>query len=449
MKISPTIFREYDIRGVVPDELDAEGVSAIAAAYAVFIRHHASVAVPRIILGRDARLSSPEFASAAGEAMAGAGAAVIDTGMTTTPMHYWIVGTERADAGLMITASHNPKAYNGFKFTESGVVPVAIGAHAAELQELIDHPPPASSAGSITMGDYMQAYVDFLTQGFSFRQLKIVIDASNGVAGPVLSEVFRRFPEITLVPLFFEPDGNFPNHAPAPLVEETSRILQKRVREERADLGAILDGDGDRIFFIDELGERVSGSAATALLAKHFLTESPGSAVVYNTASSRIVPETIRAAGGKPVRAKVGHGDIKPRMREHDAVFGGEHSGHFYFRKTFYAESSILALLLLIDLRLKMSRPITEMVAPFRRYASSGEINFPVQDWPGLAAVVKERYRDGQFDFKDGVTVEYPDWWFNVRPSNNEPLVRLNVEATTATMRDKKAAELSEIIRKF
>jgi len=447
MKVRSEIFKSYDIRGRYPDEINGEAGRAIGRAFAELIRQRTSAPTPRIILSRDCRLSSPELANAALGGLLDAGAEAVDAGITTTPMHYWIVGSERAEGGIMVTASHNPKEWNGFKFTGRDAEPIGGEDDWRALRGFMERGGPAGGGvGSVIERDYLREYVEcFTRRGFVFSPLKIVADASNGAVGRELGRLFEHFSSINLVPIAFEPDGNFPAHGPNPFLGGALASLGATIAEEKADLGVMFDADADRIFFVDERGGEVSGSAITALLAQSILAGSPGSAVVYNTVSSRIVPETIRASGGKPVHAKVGHKYIKQAMREHDAVFGGEHSGHFYFRESFYAESSLFALLMVLDLRSKTGRPLSEIVAPFRSYASSGERNFTVRNLAGLETALKQRYPDGQFDSTDGLTVEYPDWWFNIRPSSNEPLVRLNVEARTPTILEEKLRELRRL----
>lgn len=447
MTINPSIFRAYDIRGRVPGELDVNLARVIGYAFARLIADRYGVQNPRIILSRDVRLSSPEIAGAAREGLISGGALVTDTGITSSPMHYWIVGTERADGGIMVTASHNPKDYNGFKLT--GREAEALGTEDVKraAERLVGRTPEEVRNGGASKRQFLNEYVDFFTSGFSFGPLAVAADASNGAAGMELSAVFARFPTVRLHPLYFEPDGNFPNHEPDPLREEMCRDLSELIVSRRADLGIIFDGDGDRVFFLDERGKRLPGDLAASLLAARVLADAPGGAVVYNASVSRIVKETIAANGGRPVPSRTGHTFMQRAAREAHAVFGGEHSGHFYFPESFFAESAIRAVLLVMDLVTKSGKSLSELVKPLERYVHSGEINFPLRDWESLESAIRREFAGGEIAEIDGITIEFPDWGFNLRRSNTEPLIRLNVEARDAETLRREVARLSEIIK--
>lgn len=458
MPINPKVFKAYDIRGVVPGEVNPEIGYAVGAAFAAFLRERGGSQAPKIILSRDVRISSPEIAAEVKRGLMGAGAAVIDAGITTTPMHYWIVGTEHADGGIMVTASHNPKEYNGFKLTGRGGESIGIDSGLAEIRAIVEKQGTGNGeqasgtrqqeTGSVVEKDYLADYVAFIGAGFTPPSLRLAIDASNGPAGRVLDSLLKSFPMLAVARINFEPDGNFPNHDPNPLDDAALLQVSSAIISEGASLGVIFDGDGDRVFFLDEAGRRIPGDATTALLANHLLRASSGEAVVYNVPSSRVVRETIESSGGRAVLCRTGHSFMKRAMREAKAIFGGEHSGHYYFRDTFFAENSMLAMLLFLDVVGRAKQSVSKVVAPFMKYARSGEINFVVaQPWTLIQHALRRAYPNAAFDETDGLTIETPEFRFNVRPSNTEPFVRLNAETVDQESLVQLIDHLSRIIK--
>jgi phosphomannomutase len=431
------IFKAYDVRGVVPDELDVDTARRIGAAFASW------TGAPRILIGRDCRLSSPDLATALAEGATAVGADVTDLGLASTDLLYFASGSLDLP-GIMLTASHNPPNYNGMKFCLAGARPVGQDTGLADLRELAAGPEPAraDTAGSVERRDLLDEYVEHVLTFVdvdAMRPLTVVIDTANGMGGLVAPAVLARLP-VKLHHLFPELDGTFPNHPADPIDPENQRDLKAAVLEFGADIGLAFDGDADRVFLVDERAEGVSGSIVTALVAKALLQRNPGAPVVYNLICSWTVPEVIREEGGQPVRTRVGHSFIKQVMAETGAVFGGEHSGHYYFRDNYFADSGLIAAVVALGELSSAGVPLSELLAPFRRYADSGEINSVVEDPASRIEAIAARYADGTQDRTDGLTVEFPDWWANVRASNTEPLLRLNVEAadeaTMAKVRD-------------
>jgi phosphomannomutase len=434
------IFKAYDIRGVVPGELDAGVAEAVGAA---FVRLTGAKALVTL---HDMRTSSGPLAEALGRGAASQGAEVIHGGLGSTDMVYYASGS-MGIPGAMITASHNPARYNGIKLCKAGARPVGIETGLAEIKELVANGVPAydGEPGSITSADLLPGYAEYLKKLVDLsgiRPLKVVADAGNGMAGHTVPQVFEGLP-ITLVPLYFELDGTFPNHEANPIDPANLRDLQQAVKDNQADIGLAFDGDADRCFVVDERGEIVSPSVLTALIASRELAREPGATVIHNLITSRAVPELISSLGGTPVRTRVGHSFIKAKMAETNAVFGGEHSGHFYFRDFWFADSGMLAALHTLAALGHDQRPLSVLLSEFSRYSASGEVNSEVHDQAAASAKVRDHYssRSGvTLDELDGLTVTGRDWWFNLRPSNTEPLLRLNVEAATepemAALRD-------------
>jgi phosphomannomutase len=425
------IFKAYDIRGVVPDELD-EGVAEQVGAAFVRLTNAKS-----IVTLHDMRASSAPLAEALGRGAASQGADVIHGGLGSTDMVYYASGSLDIP-GAMVTASHNPARYNGIKLCKAGAKPVGIETGLAEIKAMVQDGVPAydGEPGTTTSRDLLPGYAEYLKKLVDLsgiRPLKVVADAGNGMAGHTVPVVFEGLP-ITLVALYFELDGTFPNHEANPIDPENLRDLQQAVKDNNADIGLAFDGDADRCFVVDERGEIVSPSVLTALIATRELAREPGATVIYNLITSRAVPELITEHGGTPVRTRVGHSFIKAKMAETNAVFGGEHSGHFYFRDFWFADSGMLAALHVLAALGHDSRPLSAMLADFSRYAGSGEINSEVADQAAATAKVKNIYSERPgvtLDELDGLTIMGDDWWFNIRPSNTEPLLRLNVEAAT------------------
>ena len=423
------IFKAYDVRGVVPDELDESVAEAVGAA---FVRLTGTKSVVTL---HDMRPSSVPLAEALGRGAAAQGANVIHGGLGSTDMVYYASGYLDIP-GAMITASHNPAKYNGIKLCKAGAKPVGIETGLAEIGQMVADGVPAydGEPGTVSGRDLLPGYAEYLKKLVDIsgiRPLKVVVDAGNGMAGYTVPTVFEGLP-ITTVPLYFELDGSFPNHEANPIDPKNLRDLQKAVREHQADIGLAFDGDADRCFVVDERGEVVSPSVLTALIAARELAREPGATVIHNLITSRAVPEIIGEHGGTPVRTRVGHSFIKAKMAETEAIFGGEHSGHFYFRDFWFADSGMLAALHTLAALGHDDRPLSAILAEFSRYAASGEINSEVIDQAGTTQRVKDVYASQPgvtTDELDGLTVLGDTWWFNLRPSNTEPLLRLNVEA--------------------
>jgi phosphomannomutase len=441
------IVKAYDIRGVVPDQLDEGVAEAIGAAFVQV------TGAKKIVTVHDMRTSSAPLADAFGRGAASQGADVLAAGLGSTDMLYYASG-DLGIPGAMITASHNPPQYNGIKLCRSGARPVGIETGLKDIEILAERTlVPAPAHGTITPVDLLQGYADHLRKLVdisSIRPLKVAVDAGNGMAGHTVPKVFEGLP-ITLIPLYFELDGTFPNHEANPIDPANLRDLQAAVREHGADIGLAFDGDADRCFVVDERGEIVSPSVLTALIATRELAREPGATIIHNLITSRAVPEIIIEHGGKPVRTRVGHSFIKAKMAETGAIFGGEHSGHFYFRDFWFADSGMLAALHVLAALGGQARPLSQLLAEYSRYYASGEINSEVTDQTAATALVKAAFagRPGTtMDELDGLTVSAADWWFNLRPSNTEPLLRLNVEADTAEKMAQIRDEVLGIVRR-
>jgi phosphomannomutase len=438
------IFKAYDVRGVVPDELDATIARRVGAAFASWSE------ASQILVGRDARPSSPELAAALIEGATSRGTDVVDLGLASTDLLYFASGSLGRPA-VMITASHNPKEYNGLKFCLAGARPVGEDTGLGEIRALAEKGDEilGDGGGRVTRRDLLDGYVEhvlrFVDAG-RMRPLSVVVDTANGMGGLIVPAVMARLP-VELHHLYPELDGTFPNHPADPIDPENQRDLKAAVLERRADLGMAFDGDADRVFLIDERAEDVSGSTLTALVAAALLDRAPGAKVVHNLICSRTVPEVIREHGGEPVRTRVGHSFIKQVMAETDAIFGGEHSGHYYFRDNYGADSGLIAAVIALGELSAADRPLSELLGPYDRYADSGEINTRVADPEATIERVAAAFPDGRQDRLDGLTVEFDDWWCNVRPSNTEPLLRLNVEATTPELLEARTRKVLAVIR--
>ncbi|MCA1984045.1 phosphomannomutase/phosphoglucomutase [Nocardioides nematodiphilus] len=444
-------FKAYDVRGTVPEQIDEDLAHATGRAFAKV------VGAPRIVVAHDMRPSSPGLAAAFAEGASELGTDVVIIGLSSTDQMYFASG-HLGLPGAMFTASHNPAQYNGIKMCRANAVPIGLESGLAEIRDLVISGvpiPPTTVPGAIEQSDVLEAYAAHLLSlaPITGRRLKIVADAGNGMAGHTAPAVFKRVgtDQIDLIPMYFELDGTFPNHDANPLDEETLTDLKARVLSEGADAGLAFDGDADRCFLVDELGQAVSPSAITALIAERALAKDPGAHVIHNLITSRAVPEIIRENGGTPVRTRVGHSYIKATMAETDAVFGGEHSGHFYFRDFWRADSGMLAALHVLAALAETDRPLSELMRAYGRYPSSGEINSTVADQGAAIAAIKAAYEgaDGvELDDLDGLTVSHEDWTFNVRASNTEPLLRLNAEGRDqSTMEHARDGALA-IIRK-
>ncbi len=424
------IFKAYDVRGIVPDQIDEELARRTGAA---FVR---VVDAETVVIGHDMRPSSPGLAGAFAQGAAAAGADVVMIGLSSTDQLYFASG-HLEHPGAMFTASHNPAQYNGIKLCRTHAQPVGMDTGLADIRDLLledDAPSAVDGGGQVRDQDVLDDYAEHLLTlaPVTGRRLKVVVDAGNGMAGLTAPAVFDRLgtDRVDLVPMYFELDGTFPNHEANPIEPENLADLQRRVVDEGADVGLAFDGDADRCFLVDERGEAVSPSTLTALIAARELAKEPGATVIHNLITSRAVPELVAELGGTPVRSRVGHSYIKATMAETDAIFGGEHSGHFYFRDFWRADSGMLAALHALAALAESDRPLSELMGEYERYAGSGEINSTVTDQDDVLAEIEKAYADSgaEIDHLDGLTVASEDWWFNVRPSNTEPLLRLNAE---------------------
>jgi phosphomannomutase len=444
--LDPKVFKAYDVRGVYEKDLDEEGAYAIGRAY---VEHFE----PRkIAVGHDMRVSSPSMAKAAIKGAADGGADVLDLGLVGTEMVYFAVGELGLDGGIEVTASHNPKEYTGMKIVRRGALPVGGESGLLEVRDrALAGFGEVKRRGNVEPYDIWPAYVERVLSFVdvsAIKPLRVVIDAANGMAGVMLPPILDRLP-IDARTYYFEPDGTFPNHEPNPLLPENREFIIAKTRDESADLGVAFDGDADRCFFVDDTGEFVPGDFITALLAESILDKEPGAKIIYDVRASWAVPDTIERAGGVPLINRVGHAFIKHRMRKEDAVFGGEVSGHYYFRDFSQADSGVVPFLLVLELISKRGQKLSEILAPYRdRYFLTGELNTPVQDVPVKLQELKERFGSvGNVSHLDGISVDFDDWHFNVRPSNTEPLLRLNLEARTKEQMERRRDEVLGLIR--
>jgi Phosphomannomutase len=446
-KVDPAIFKAYDIRGVYGTDLTEDAAYAIGRAAAQYL------AVSEIAVGRDMRVSSPQISAALIRGITDQGTNVIDLGQITTDGLYFSVGKFNYAAGAMVTASHNPAKYNGIKFCRAEARPISLDTGLANIRDLAvagSFTEPTHK-GTITKHDVIDAYVEHALSFIDIKKLKplkVVVDAGNGMSGLVMPRVFKHLP-CELVPLYFELDGTFPHHPASPIEPENMVDLQKKVREVGADVGAAFDGDADRMFPVDEHGNIVDGSMVTAMVTHRLLKKYPGSTIIYNLIVSKSVPELIDELGGKGLRTRVGHSYIKADMRRVNAIFGGEHSGHFYFRDNWYADSGLITLLILLELISIEDKPLSEIIKPLDHWFRSGEINSTIKDAHAKLAELKKHFGKAarSIDELDGLTFDFGDWWFNVRPSNTEPLLRLNLEAKTPELMAQKRDEVLAFIR--
>jgi len=447
MEINRVIFKSYDIRGIYPSELNEEVAFEIGRA---FIK---KTGVKSVAIGQDSRLSGPVLFKALAAGVLSEGAEIYDLGQVPTECVYFASGGHDFPAGIMITASHNPKEYNGLKMIQkigsniemirgkdlASLVPVEAGNY--EKEKIFD----------IKHDDIWQDYINHI---FSFIDLseilpmKIVVDTSNGVGGLVISKIQDKLP-VEIIPLNFEPEGNFPGHSPNPLEEGSADKISKIIKEEKADFGIMFDGDADRIFLVDENGELVRADATLLLLAKYFLEKNPSMAIAYNAICSKAVPEFVKKWGGKPIRTQVGFVNVRDGLLKNNGIMGGELSGHYCFRDNYYMDSGMIVFLILLQIISKDQRKVSEIIKELTPYAKAAESNFKVENKDEILEKIRQKYTDGKQDFLDGITVEYKDWWFNVRPSNTEPLLRLTIEADTEDLLGQKQAELDNFISKL
>ncbi len=442
--VDPGIFKAYDIRGIYPRQIDEEVAHRIGRAFVTFLEEK------KILVGRDVRISSPPLSHAFIQGAVEQGADVIDIGLCSTDMLYFASG-DLDLPGAMFTASHNPAEYNGLKLCRRRAGPISEDTGIAQIRDLVlaGDFPPSQRRGEVAERDMLSRYIEHVLSFIdpsAIRPLRVVADAGNGMAGLILPAFFQHLP-CELVSHCFELDGSFPHHQPSPIEPENIELLQHWVQEAGGDLGMAFDGDADRVFLVDNRGEPVSGSLTTALVARRILQTNPGEKIIYNCINSWVVPETILAYGGIPIRERVGHSFIKQTMAETGAIFAGEHSGHYYFRDNYRADSGIIAAAIVLEIVSLEDRPLSEILRPFKKYHASGEINSKVEDIPSKLEEIARLHAGARIDRLDGITVEYEDWWFNVRPSNTEPLLRLNLEAKTRELMERKRDEILAVIR--
>lgn len=437
------IFKAYDIRGVYPDEINEDDARKIGVAFASFLK------AKSVVSGRDMRTSAPSVQKAFIEGVNSTGCDVLDIGMTSTPMNYFAIGYYERDGGAQTTASHNPGKYIGFKVSREKAIPLSYETGIGEIEKIVKSgklPPPAKQKGKVErkniLPDYKKHILSFANH---IRPLKIAVDTGNGAVGAYFSEVFGNLP-LEIIPLYFEPDGTFPNHEANPLKLENMIDLQNAVRKNGADLGVAFDGDGDRSAYVDEKGDIITSDMITALLAREILAKEPGAGILYDLRSSWVVKEEIEKGGGVPYEDRVGHAYMKATMRKHGCALGGELSGHYYFRDNYYADSGEIALVKLLNVITAEKKPLSEIVKPLKRYHATGEINFEVEDKDGKMKELEAAFKDGEISHLDGISVKYQDWWFNVRKSNTEPVLRLNLEAKTKDLMEKKKAAVMKAI---
>ncbi len=441
MQINKDIFKSYDVRGIYPSELNEEAAYFAGKA---FIKH---TGVKRVAIGQDARISSPALFKALAEGMISEGAQIYDLGQVLTECVYFAVGNYDFDGGVMITASHNPKEYNGFKMLvkKINLIEMVRGKDLVSLLETGEYVPGDLE---ILKKDIWKEYSNFMLSFVDLTQLvplKVVVDCSNGVAGNALNHIQDKLP-IEVVLINQEPDGNFPNHSPNPLMPGASDQIEAEITKQKADFGFMFDGDADRVFLVDEKGALVRADAALLLLAKHFLEKNKGMAVAYNAICSKAVPKFVKQWGGNPIRTQVGFVNVRQGLLDNNGIMGGELSGHYCFKDNYYMDSGIIAFLTLISIISKDGRPVSEIIKELSPYAGA-EDNFKVKDKEVILEKVKEKYKDGEQDFLDGVTISYKDWWFNLRPSNTEPLLRLTIEADNQEILEEKKKELTKLVK--
>ena len=448
------IFKAYDVRGVYGEQIDGDVAEAVGRAFALVLAdmHSKAPSDLRIGLGRDMRLSAPELADRYRDGMMSEGAHVLDAGQVGTEMLYFLVGSQDLDGGLMCTASHNPARYTGAKLVEKGAVALSGDEGIGEIKAKIEHglgdPPGGGSVEEVDVADdFREAALEFIDPSV-IKPLRVVVDGGNGMAGPMVGPLLETL-GLDLVTTYWTPDGNFPDHEPNPLLEENRRFIIDKVRQEGADLGIAWDGDADRCFFIDDTGEFVDGDFLTALLAESIIEKKPGADILYDVRASRAVPDLVERLGGKAHMNRVGHAFFKRRMRDEGGAFGGEVSGHYYFADFYNADSGTVPALLILELLSKKDAKLSELVEQFRsKYFISGEINSEVQDTDQKLAELEEKYSDGEITKLDGLSVDYEDWHFNVRPSNTEPLLRLNLESVRSREHmESKRDEVLQLIR--
>ena len=445
VQVNPSIFRDYDIRGIYPAEVNERSYYIIARALAQYLK------VSEIAVGRDCRTSSNKLHEAFVNGLVDSGVNVVDLGLISTEIHNFASGKYRFDANVIISASHNPPEYNGLKILTSGVVAIHGDRGLPQIRKLAlaQKFSKVKAKGKIRKLSILNDWIDHaltFVNAKKLKMLKVVVDVGNGMGGMSWSEIAKKLP-IDIIPLYFEPDGRFPNHLPDPLNHNNLRDLISKIKEEKADLGFAIDGDADRLFVLDEEGCAISGTITSAIISDYLLQKFGPSTILYNAVCGKIVPNVISKSGGTPIRVRVGHSFIKEAMKKNKALFAGEHSGHFYFKENYYADSSLIAGLILIQLLSENNKPFSQIVAEFDKYFSSGEINFKTEDVSKVLKESEEHFSGAiSIDHLDGLSVWYNDWWFNMRASKTEPLLRLNLEADTKVLLRDKIKEVSDII---
>lgn len=444
MQVDPGIFKAYDIRGIYPEQLNEDIAYALGRSFAVLADSNT------IIVGQDMRASGDSLTKKFAQGITDQGKNVLMIGQVSTDCSYFASG-EYNMAAAMFTASHNPAEYNGVKFSLAGAVPVSENTGIKDMQKMIadESWPEANAKGKIEnkniLPEYIEHALSFVDQA-KIKNLKIAVDAGNGMAGHIMPLVQSKL-DCEFIEMYYELDGSFPNHEANPIKPENVADLIEQVKNNQADIGLAFDGDADRVFFIDEKGNRISSSLITALVAKQMLVKYPGSKIIYNVPCSKIIPETVKANAGTAIKERVGHSFIKATMKEQDAVFGGEHSGHYYFQNNYFADSGLIAALIVLEILVEKNKSFSEVLAEYQKYYGIEETNSEVQDKDKKIAELKQKYSDAKIEEIDGITFEYDDYWFNVRASNTEPVLRLNLEANTEELKDEKSQEILNIIR--
>jgi len=438
------IFKAYDIRGVVPDEINKDNAYRIGNALAQFL------GARNIVAGHDMRISSAEIAESARRGIIDAGIDVVDIGLVSTPACYFADGSGKCGGAMMVTASHNPARYNGFKLCREDAIPLSYESGIEEIESIFERGEvfKAASPGQEIKYDITAEYIDHILSFTQYiKPLTVVVDGGNGMAGKYIPLLFDRLP-CRLIPLYLELDGQFPHHEANPLKEKNLADLKRVVVEKEADLGVAFDGDADRIAFIDETGRTIANDITTVLIVHEVLDRWPGSTIIYDLRSGWVVPEEIEKLGGNSIESRVGHSYIKRHMREHNAVFGGELSGHYYFRENYFADNALIALIKILNLISSRQEPLSRIVEPLRRYFATGELDYQVEDEDSIIDELAEEFSDGEVYFMDGVSVRYPDWWFNLRKSNTEPFLRLNLEAQSQELMEEARNRVEAIINR-
>ncbi len=448
MEINSSIFKAYDVRGIYPGEINAEAAYLIGRAFVKFLRKKN----PRIVVGRDNRLSSPALFKALTRGITDQGGNVIDIGLSITPLLYWTCAHFKFDGGINITASHNPTQYNGLKFVREKAIPVSGDSGIREIQKLVlSNKFGKKKKGKIVKKKVLQDYINFNIKEFDLKQLKplkIVIDTANAVPGIVTPGFFKRT-KCKIYHIYSKLDGRFPNHLPSPHEEKNLKNLKKEVLKKKADLGIAFDGDGDRVIFVNEKGKMVRGDFITALIAGLILEDNPGEKILCDVRSSNIIRDVVREGGGKVILGRIGHSFIKERMRKESIIFQGELNGHYYLRDHYFSEAPFFIIFKILETMSKTGESLSSLVRSFQKYFHSGEINFKVKNKKGALIALENRFKKGKISKIDGLRVDFPDWWFNARPSNTEPVLRLVVEAKNRQLMEKKKKELIKLIAPF